>query len=133
MTFRLPHLGKGSVWLSFLLFSATLAWADARTVIGALVLRLCRSADPTLHPGGQRIKGDYTRQLRTPSLRVNRARGNIAMILRGEYLPHARQGGQDAPLGMAPLSTERVENLQARSLITTSSPLSLLPMSASGH
>jgi len=101
MDFRLTHLGKGAISVFLLLLSATTVRADAIDgdwCLGAKTMSI-RGPD-IVTPGGQRMKGDYTRHSFSYAVPAGEPGAGqiIAMILRGEYLLHARQGGQDAPL-----------------------------------
>ena len=101
MDFRLTHLGKGAISAFLLLLSATAARADAIDgdwCLGAKTMSI-RGAD-IVTPGGQRMKGDYTRHSFSYTVPAGEPGAGeiVAMILRGEYLLHARQGGQDTPL-----------------------------------
>jgi hypothetical protein len=101
MNVRLTHLGKGAIGAFLLLFSATVAWADAidgNWCLGTKTMSI--SGTDIVTPGGKRMKGDYTRHSYSYTVPPGEPGAGqiIAMILRGEYLLHARQGGQDAPL-----------------------------------
>ena len=84
-----------------LLLSATAARADVIDgdwCLGAKTMSI-RGSD-IVTPGGQRMKGDYTRHsffYIVPAGEPGTGEP-VEMILRGEYLLHVRQGGQDAPL-----------------------------------
>jgi hypothetical protein len=103
MELRPMHIGKGVIGalLLLLLLSATAARADAIDgdwCLGAKTMSI-RGPD-IVTPGGQRMKGDYTRHSFSYTVPAGEpgTGETVAMILRGEYLLHARQGGQDAPL-----------------------------------
>ena len=84
-----------------LFVSVTAARADAIDgdwCFGAKTMSI-RGAD-IVTPGGKRMKGDYTRHsfsYTVPSGEPGTGE-MVAMILRGEYLLHVRQGGENAPL-----------------------------------
>ena len=101
MDFRLTLLGKGAISAFLLLLSATVAWADAIDGDWCLGTKTMSIRGPDIvTPGGQRMKGDYTRHSFSYTVPSGEPGAGevIAMILRSEYLLHARQGGQDAPL-----------------------------------
>ena len=101
MNLRAMNFTKGTIGACLLLLSATVARADAidgDRCLGAKTMSI-RGPD-IVTPGGQRTKGDYTRHSFSYTIPAGEpGTGEIvAMILRGEYLLHARQGGQDAAL-----------------------------------
>ena len=101
MDFRPMHFGRGAIGACLLLLSVTAARADVIDgdwCLGAKTMSI-RGPD-IVTPGGQRTKGDYTRHSFSYTVPSGEPGAGeiVAMILRGEYLLHARQGGQDAPL-----------------------------------
>lgn len=99
MTLRQTYLMPVGAFL--LLLSATAARADAIDgdwCLGPMTMSI-RGPD-IVTPGGQRMKGDYTRHSFSYTVPAGEpgTGETVAMILRGEYLLHVRQGGQDAPL-----------------------------------
>ena len=101
MNFRRKHVGKCIIGVSLFLLSATVARADAIDGDWCLGSKTMSIRGPDIvTPGGQRMKGDYTRHSFAYIVPAGEpgAGQNVEMILRGEYLLHARQGGKDAPL-----------------------------------
>ena len=101
MDIRPTYLGKAAVGGFLLLLSATAARADVIDGDWCLGVKTMSIRGPDIvTPGGQRTKGDYTRHSFTYTIPAGEpgAGENVAMILRGEYLLHARQGGTDAPV-----------------------------------
>ena len=101
MDFRLAHLGKGGICAFVLLLSAATAHADAIDGDWCLDAKTMSIRGPDIViPGGKRMKGEYTRHSFSYIVPAGEpgAGQNVAMILRGEYLLHVREGGPDAPL-----------------------------------
>ncbi len=101
MDFRPTQLSKGAVGAFMLLLSATVVRADAIDGDWCLNAKTMSIRGPDIvTPVGQRTKGDYTRHSFSYTIPAGEpgAGETVAMILRGEYLLHARQGGQDASL-----------------------------------
>ena len=101
MAVRLAPIGAVTIGASLLLFSASAAHADAIDgdwCLGTKTMSI-RGSD-IVTPGGKRMKGDYTRHSFSYTVPVGEPGAGqiIDMILRSEYLLHARQGGKDAPL-----------------------------------
>jgi hypothetical protein len=101
MDFRPAHLGKAAFFGILLSLSATPARADVIDGDWCLGIKTMsiRGSD-IVTPGGKRTKGDYTRHSFAYTIPAGEPGAGevIAMILRGEYLLHARQGGPDAPV-----------------------------------
>jgi hypothetical protein len=101
MDFRPTYFRRATASVLMLALCATGALADAIDgdwCMGAKTMSI-RGPD-IVTPGGQRMKGDYTRHSFSYVVPAGEpgAGEPVAMILRGEYLLHVRQGGQDAPL-----------------------------------
>ena len=100
MGHRLTGVCAGAVSV-LLLLSATAARADAIDGDWCLNAKSMSIHGPDIvTPGGQRMKGDYTRHSFTYTVPASEPGAGeiVTMILRGEYLLHVRQGGPDAPL-----------------------------------
>jgi hypothetical protein len=101
MDIRPTHLGKAAMGAFLLLLSATAARADVIDGDWCLGVKTMSIRGPDIvTPGGQRTKGDYTRHSFSYAIPAGEPGAGeiVAMILRGEYLLHARQGGPDAPV-----------------------------------
>jgi hypothetical protein len=101
MDFRPAHLGKAAFFGILLLLSATPARADVIDGDWCLGIKTMSIRGPDIvTPGGKRTKGDYTRHSFAYTIPAGEPGTGevVAMILRGEYLLHARQGGPDAPV-----------------------------------
>jgi hypothetical protein len=101
MDFRVKILGRSAIGGALLLLAATAARADAIDGDWCLAAKSMSIRGPDIvTPGGQRTTGDYTRHSFSYTIPAGElgAGEAVAMILRGEYLLHVRQGGPDAPL-----------------------------------
>ncbi len=101
MKLRASHSGKAAIAGLLLLLSASAARADAIDGDWCLGIKSMSIHGPDIvTPGGQRSKGDYTRHSFAYTIPAGEPGTGelVAMILRSEYLLHARQGGPDAPL-----------------------------------
>lgn len=97
----LKRICTGTMGAFLLLLSTTMARADAIDGNWCLGVKTMSIQGPDIvTPGGQHTKGDYSRHsfsYKIPSGEPG-AGEVVAMILRNEYLLHARQGGADAPV-----------------------------------
>jgi hypothetical protein len=101
MDFRPKLLSKAAFFGILLLLSTTAARADVIDGDWCLGIKSMSIRGPDIvTPGGQRTKGDYTRHSFDYTIPAGEPGAGevVAMILRGEYLLHARQGGSDAPV-----------------------------------
>lgn len=101
MGHRLTSVCAGAIGAALLLLSATVARADAIDGDWCLNAKTMSIRGPDIViPGGKQLKGEYTRHSFSyvvPAGEPDAGQG-VAMILRGEYLLHVRQGGPNAPL-----------------------------------
>ena len=101
MDLRLTRIGARAVGAALLLLSATAARADVIDGDWCLGAKTMSIHGPEIvTPGGHRTQGDYTRHSFSYTIPAGEPDAGqvVAMILRSEYLLHARQGGPDAPL-----------------------------------
>jgi hypothetical protein len=101
MAHRLARTGLFALGTAVLLLSATTARADVIDGDWCLGLKTISIHGPEIvTPGGHRAQGDYTRHSFSYTIPAGEPGTGemVEMVLRGEYLLHARQGGADAPL-----------------------------------
>jgi hypothetical protein len=101
MGVRISHFGIGAIGAVMFFLSVGTARADAIDGDWCLGAKTMSIHGPEIvTPGGQRAKGDYTRHSFSYTIPAGEpgAGDVVAMILRSEYLLHARQGGPEAPL-----------------------------------